>query len=199
MMLACYRRDDAIEPEMYSAAVAATLTDFSRDVVDFITDPRTGIASQLKFLPSVAEVREACELEREKMWKRKHATPRPRPVVEHVGEPMTEPERRARYERIMRERYPQWGASVGLRPRDDWEWGDWANGNVPPPYVSKFDAPGRRANVFVHADAPQYANACEIARTADPADWMLDPAGRPGVWLALSLCPHAPPAPPKAF
>ena len=74
-MLACYRRDDAIEPEMYSAAVAATLTDFSRDVVDFITDPRTGIASQLKFLPSVAEVREACELEREKMWKRKHATP----------------------------------------------------------------------------------------------------------------------------
>jgi hypothetical protein len=47
--------------------------------------------------------------------------------------------------------------------------------------------PGRRANVFVPADAPQYARLLEALKTADPADWKLDEAERPGVWVARGL------------
>lgn len=47
--------------------------------------------------------------------------------------------------------------------------------------------PRHRANIFVHPEAPQYAALIEAAKTADPADWRLDEAGRAGIWVALSL------------
>lgn len=59
-MFACYRKDEAHDADIYCSAVAATLAGFSRAAVEYVTDPRTGIASELKFLPSVAEVRAAC-------------------------------------------------------------------------------------------------------------------------------------------
>jgi hypothetical protein len=70
MVLGCYRRDEANNPEIYSAAIAAIFEDYSRVVVERAADPRTGIASQYKFLPAVAEVREFCdrEAERERRW-----------------------------------------------------------------------------------------------------------------------------------
>lgn len=61
-MLSCYRKDETHDPQVYTSAVAAVLGDgYSREVVDYVTDPRTGLPSTQKFLPSVAEVREACE------------------------------------------------------------------------------------------------------------------------------------------
>jgi hypothetical protein len=42
-------------------AVAATLADYPPDVIEYVTDPRTGLPAKCKWLPSVAEVREACE------------------------------------------------------------------------------------------------------------------------------------------
>jgi hypothetical protein len=60
MLFGCYRKGDANDPEIYTAAIAATLADFSAEVVQYVTDPRTGIASKLKWLPAVAEVREEC-------------------------------------------------------------------------------------------------------------------------------------------
>ena len=45
------------------------------------------------------------------------------------------------------------------------------------------------ANVFVHADAPQYAALDEWRRSgrADPRDWHDDDRGRAGIWVALSI------------
>lgn len=60
LLFSCYRKDEAHDPETYCSAVAATLSEFPRQVVDFVTDPRTGIPSSSKWLPNVAEVREAC-------------------------------------------------------------------------------------------------------------------------------------------
>ncbi len=60
MLFACYRKDEAHDAELYCAAIAATFQGFSKAAVDYATDPRTGIASELKFLPAVAEVRECC-------------------------------------------------------------------------------------------------------------------------------------------
>jgi hypothetical protein len=61
-LLLSYRRDETHNPEVYSSAVSAVLADgYSPEIVDYVTDPRTGLPSRKKFLPSVAEVREACD------------------------------------------------------------------------------------------------------------------------------------------
>lgn len=61
MLFACYRRDEAHDPEMYCAAVSAVLSEYDSAIVDYVTDPRTGLPSRQKFLPNVAEVREVLE------------------------------------------------------------------------------------------------------------------------------------------
>ena len=55
----CYRRDDAADPSVYAAALIAVLSEYPIDVVEHVTDPRTGLPRTLKWLPSVAEVVEA--------------------------------------------------------------------------------------------------------------------------------------------
>lgn len=61
MMFSCYRRDEAHDPQVYIAASAAVLGCYPKTVIERVTDPRTGLPSDLKFLPSVAEIREACD------------------------------------------------------------------------------------------------------------------------------------------
>ncbi len=60
-LLACYRKGEAEDPETYVAAVAALLDGYPEDVRAFVADPRTGIAGKVKFLPTLSEVRDACE------------------------------------------------------------------------------------------------------------------------------------------
>jgi hypothetical protein len=59
----------------------------------------------------------------------------------------------------------------------------------PRDYVPPRADPGCRANVFVHADAPQYAivKAWSESKEADERDWKLDDRGRAGVWVSLSI------------
>lgn len=54
----------------------------------------------------------------------------------------------------------------------------------------KRDAPGYRANVFVHADAPQYEAMLAWSKTADYRDWRLDERGRKGIWVSLHWYHH---------
>jgi len=61
VLFGCYRTGDANDPQVYTAAVVAVLSDYSPEVVQFVTDPRTGLPSKVKWLPAVAEVKEACE------------------------------------------------------------------------------------------------------------------------------------------
>src|SRR5262249_34829633 len=88
IMLSCYRRDETHNPEVYSSAVSAVLADgYSREIVNYVTDPRTGLPSRNKFLPSVAEVREACDeraghIDRTKRYETlKPVPPREIPIV----------------------------------------------------------------------------------------------------------------------
>jgi hypothetical protein len=46
---------------MFASAIAAVLSEYRIDVIRYVTDPRTGLPSSLKWMPTVAEVREACE------------------------------------------------------------------------------------------------------------------------------------------
>lgn len=61
-MFGCYRKQDANDPDIYVAAVASILNEYPPAVIDYVTDPRTGLPNRLKWLPTVAEVREACEM-----------------------------------------------------------------------------------------------------------------------------------------
>jgi hypothetical protein len=67
ILFACYRKDEAHDPEMYCAAVAAVLSIYPQWIVILATDPRTGLASTMKFLPTPAEVKEFCDNEAEKV------------------------------------------------------------------------------------------------------------------------------------
>ena len=63
---------------------------------------------------------------------------------------------------------------------------------MPAPKLNRIPLPpdtrlGRRANVFVHADAPQYARCVNLSESADPLDWKWDPDGRPGIWVTLDI------------
>ena len=63
LMFGCYRKGDAHDPDTYAAAISSILAEYPEAVVRYVTDPRTGIPRKLKFLPSVAEVAEACDHE----------------------------------------------------------------------------------------------------------------------------------------
>lgn len=61
MLFGCYRKGDANDPDTYTAAITAILAEYAPEVIQRATDPRTGLARKLKFLPTVAEVSEECE------------------------------------------------------------------------------------------------------------------------------------------
>jgi len=61
LIFSCYRKDEAHNATTYAQAVMLVLSDFPRSVVDHVVDPRTGILGTSKWLPTVAEIKEACE------------------------------------------------------------------------------------------------------------------------------------------
>lgn len=62
-MFGCFRTGQANDPDLYVAGIAAVLAEYPRKVIDYVTDPRTGLPRKSSFLPSIAEVSRACEEE----------------------------------------------------------------------------------------------------------------------------------------
>ena len=60
-MMGCYRLGDVGDPQVYAAAVVAVLVRYPTDVIMSVTEPATGIPSKVKWLPTIAEIVEACE------------------------------------------------------------------------------------------------------------------------------------------
>jgi hypothetical protein len=79
-LFACYRRDEANDPEIYTAAIAAVFSDYPRAVVERAADPRTGVASEYKFLPAVAEVKEFCDREQARLHRMQQEPVRRTPI-----------------------------------------------------------------------------------------------------------------------
>jgi hypothetical protein len=61
LLLGCYRKGDANDPDTYVAAITATLARYPEDVIMSVTHPATGLPIQCDFLPTVREVYLACE------------------------------------------------------------------------------------------------------------------------------------------
>lgn len=60
-LFACYRKDEANNPEVFITAVAAVFGRYPLWIVKAVSDPINGIPSQIKWLPSISEVRSACD------------------------------------------------------------------------------------------------------------------------------------------
>ena len=65
-LFGCYRASEANDPETYVTAAAALLSRYPEAVARQVCDPVRGLPSTSKFLPAIAEIREACE--REMVW-----------------------------------------------------------------------------------------------------------------------------------
>ena len=82
----CYRRDEAHNPEAYAAALGAILSDYSRQVVDYVADPRTGVSTEFpRGLPNVGQIRDFCDV----IVRRMDVLSKPKPVaVQYVPPPL---------------------------------------------------------------------------------------------------------------
>jgi hypothetical protein len=83
LVVGCYPERGLADPKVFITAMASVLECYPEDVVRRVTAPRTGITGRSKFLPSVAEVRQACEDEIE--WARK-VERRQKMLSDHVAQ-----------------------------------------------------------------------------------------------------------------
>lgn len=60
-LFAAYRTDQYADPDGYVASLGMVLEQYPEDVVDFITNPRTGIQRTSKFPPTISEIVQACD------------------------------------------------------------------------------------------------------------------------------------------
>ena len=60
-LLGCFRQGDANDPVVYGSAIAAVLSEYPREVVMYVCHPFTGLPSTNTFMPSVFEVKAACD------------------------------------------------------------------------------------------------------------------------------------------
>lgn len=64
LLFGSYRKDEVADPEIYCAAIALILSEYPKNIIDYVTDPRTGIASEPESrfgVPNGGTVRAACE------------------------------------------------------------------------------------------------------------------------------------------
>ena len=61
LLLGCFRAGDANDPDVYTGAVIAVLSDYPLDVIQQVVDPRKGLPSKVNWLPTIAEIKSACE------------------------------------------------------------------------------------------------------------------------------------------
>lgn len=115
LLLGCYRTGDANDPEVYTAGVIAVLSTYPMEVVRLVCDPRSGLPSKVKWLPTIAEVRDECEA-----W---HGPMRRAAARQASIEVQLQDRAEAEQKRSERPTYDELkakhGASWGLNPSDE--------------------------------------------------------------------------------
>jgi hypothetical protein len=61
LVVSCYRNTEVVDPDIFLQTAAAVMTCYSEEIVREAFDPRTGMQTRQKWLPTVSEIREACE------------------------------------------------------------------------------------------------------------------------------------------
>lgn len=61
ILFGCYRTGEASDPVIYTRAVEAILSAYPIEIIHQVVDPVRGLASKVRWLPSPAEVKAACD------------------------------------------------------------------------------------------------------------------------------------------
>lgn len=85
IMLGCYRKGGANDPQMYSAAVSALLAQYSQYVIEQVTHPLSGLPSRTDFMPTLKELKAACEQEAQRENRINNTKP-VRPALKYSGD-----------------------------------------------------------------------------------------------------------------
>lgn len=112
LMLDCFRTGGANSPETFVAAIAATLARYPDEVIYEVTDPRTGLPSQLTWMPTIKEVYDACERILLPIRVREEREKR---IAEQLEARRLEDERQANkptYDQLKDKYGPDWGITV---------------------------------------------------------------------------------------
>lgn len=125
MLLNSYRGGTAADPDTYVSAIASLLTTYPEQIVCLVTDPRTGIAGKIKWLPTVFEVREACEREMYVIREEERRAKRREETNKILGESPRPPGSRPIPE-VVRRLQADLAANIAAsrtsqRPRPDWK------------------------------------------------------------------------------
>jgi hypothetical protein len=70
LILGSYRTGDANDPDTYVRVIAAVLTCYPVEIMKEVSDPRWGIATKIKWLPTLYDVKEACEAAMQPTYRR---------------------------------------------------------------------------------------------------------------------------------
>lgn len=61
MLFSAYRLDQYADPERFAAQAALVMSDYPWEVVEYVTDPRTGIQRNSKWPPTINELGDALD------------------------------------------------------------------------------------------------------------------------------------------
>jgi hypothetical protein len=115
-MFGCYRKGDANDPDTYVAAIAAVLADYPADVIQSVTDPRTGLPSKSDWPPTVREVKSACE---DIEGPRRRAREWERGAQEQLKSRALPPPTRPTLEELKEKYGPNWGIGQATKGDDE--------------------------------------------------------------------------------
>jgi len=73
VLFSAYRAADYADPKGFAVQLCSILSEFSEEVVLYITSPRTGIQRRSKWPPTISEVLQACEEQRDYLAKLREA------------------------------------------------------------------------------------------------------------------------------
>lgn len=111
ILAGCYRKDDAADPETYSAALAAVLAEYPPDIVRRVTDPRTGLPSRQQWLPTIKEVHDACDELDQRERRFAEAAKREREQLEARQRDAEKAKAKPTYDDLKAKYGPNWGLS----------------------------------------------------------------------------------------
>lgn len=96
VLLSCYRKGDAADPEVFYAAVVTVLGAYPEEVVRQVTHPLDGIPGRIQWLPSIAEIKSACDALMQPFYDRAKRDLEERQKQALLAPPAVTPEQRAR-------------------------------------------------------------------------------------------------------
>lgn len=91
LMVGCYRKNEVADPDAYISAICAVLASYPETVVRKITHPLDGLPGRSQWLPTIAEIKAACDAEVAPVYAKASAEDRIRSTNRYLKESAAEP------------------------------------------------------------------------------------------------------------